>query len=160
MKTVRINGREYRFDEAPDSLSEFNITAVSALGREHGITFRAGNQSYRAIIDRSNGELCALFNGREFAIEVESERDRLLKSFAGMSQHLHHHSEIRASMPGMVLRIAAEVGQPVEKGQPVLILEAMKMENEIRAPMDGIVKEIRVKERQTVEKNDLLVILD
>jgi biotin carboxyl carrier protein len=55
-------------------------------------------------------------------------------------------------MPGLVVKLSVSVGESVKKGQGLLILEAMKMQNEIKSPMDGVVKEIKVSEKQAVEK--------
>jgi biotin carboxyl carrier protein len=62
-------------------------------------------------------------------------------------------------MPGLVVRILVGVEQEVKRNDPVLILEAMKMENELRAPADGVVKEIRTSEKSSVEKGDVLIVL-
>lgn len=68
--------------------------------------------------------------------------------------------ELLTKMPGKVVKINVEVGQAVKKGQPVLILEAMKMENEIKAGVDGIVKSIKVKVGDTLEENVLMMELE
>ena len=65
--------------------------------------------------------------------------------------------DIKAPMPGMVLEVAVTVGQAVEKGDKVLILEAMKMENVIKAAGDGVVKAILVSKVTAVEKGQILI---
>ena len=60
-------------------------------------------------------------------------------------------------MPGLVLKIEVERGQAIRVGQPLVIMEAMKMENEIRSQIDGTIQEVLIKENQKVEKNDLLL---
>lgn len=64
---------------------------------------------------------------------------------------------IKAPMPGLLLKLKKNIGDYVKAGEPLLILEAMKMENEIRSPIDGIVKEILFKEGQPVEKNSIIL---
>lgn len=71
-----------------------------------------------------------------------------------------HHSEVKAPMPGLILKIKKKVGEKVELGEPLLILEAMKMENDIHSPSSGIIKEIRVKEGESVEKNSIIIIIE
>jgi len=66
-------------------------------------------------------------------------------------------SVIKSQMPGRVIRLLVEKGQAVEKGTPLLILEAMKMENEIKAPRSGEVKRIAVREGDLIESRALLV---
>jgi biotin carboxyl carrier protein len=60
-------------------------------------------------------------------------------------------------MPGLLLKLKKNIGDKVKAGEPLLILEAMKMENEIRSPIEGIVKNIMYKEGQTVEKNSIIL---
>ncbi|MCX6173760.1 MAG: acetyl-CoA carboxylase biotin carboxyl carrier protein subunit [Ignavibacteriales bacterium] len=64
---------------------------------------------------------------------------------------------IKAPMPGLLLKLGKSIGDYVKVGEPLLILEAMKMENEIRSPVNGIVKEILFKEGQSVEKNSIIM---
>jgi biotin carboxyl carrier protein len=63
-------------------------------------------------------------------------------------------------MPGMVLKVLVTPGQAIQKGDPVLILEAMKMENVFKAAADAVVKEIKVSERTAVEKGEVLIVLE
>jgi biotin carboxyl carrier protein len=63
-------------------------------------------------------------------------------------------------MPGKVVRIIADVGQAVEKGSGVIVVEAMKMQNEMKSPIDGVIKEIRVSEGSTVNAGEVLVVIE
>lgn len=67
------------------------------------------------------------------------------------------NSSIKAPMPGTVLSIRASAGQAVKKGEVILVLEAMKMENEISAPMDGTISKIHVQAGSTVNTGDPMV---
>ncbi|MER3398468.1 MAG: hypothetical protein C4315_04555 [Chloroflexota bacterium] len=62
-------------------------------------------------------------------------------------------------MPGLVVRVEAEAGQAVRRGQVLVVLQAMKMENELSAPRDGTVREVRVKPGQAVEHGEVLAVL-
>lgn len=161
--TVQIQGRTYdvELDGAATRVNGEPVALDSvSLDERCGLVFRVDGRAMRAVFDHEARESFVLFRGREFRVEFETERDRLLKRFAGVGHESHHHAEIRASMPGLVVRVATEVGAEVVKGQAVVILEAMKMENEIRAPADGVVKEVRARKGQAIEKGDLLVVLD
>ena len=65
--------------------------------------------------------------------------------------------ELKSPMPGLVIKIDIKPGDSVAKGDPLMILEAMKMENQIKSKGDGVIAEILVNEGQAVEKNELLI---
>lgn len=96
--------------------------------------------------------------GQRFEVHVEDEREKAL-SGAIKGAHESGVATIRAPMPGLVLGIPFEVGAKVERGQTVVILEAMKMENDLASPISGIVKEIKVTKGQTVNQGDALVVV-
>jgi biotin carboxyl carrier protein len=70
------------------------------------------------------------------------------------------NDSINAPMPGLILKFCKKEGEVVKKGESLLILEAMKMENEIRSPVDGIIKEIFKKEGSSVEKGEIILTLE
>lgn len=101
-----------------------------------------------------------LVNGREYEVAVEEPLDQLLKTMgirAGAAQRVN---EIRAPMPGLVLKVLVTPGQAVKKGDPVLVLEAMKMENVFRAATAGVVKTVCISEKIAVEKGQVLLVLE
>ena len=118
------------------------------------------NQSFIAEIihlDRESKEVALKINGRRFDLKVKDKFDLLLERL-GMSQNSSSQiREIKAPMPGLILNIHIEEGQEVKKGEAIMILEAMKMENIIKSPGEGIVKKINVEVGQSVDKNSLLV---
>jgi biotin carboxyl carrier protein len=87
--------------------------------------------------------------------QVESERDPVKSRPASTSDN-----ELRAPMPGLVVSVNVEIGQSVQEGQALCILESMKMQMAIHAPRDGVVKNILISSDQKVEKDTLLVELD
>ena len=99
-----------------------------------------------------------LVAGQRFEIAVEDERDRALE---GSLHSIHKSGEamVRAPMPGLVLSLPMDAGADVERGQTVVILEAMKMENDLASPITGKVKEIMVSKGQTVNQGDVLVVV-
>lgn len=161
--TVRIAGRAYDVEFMAEEIlvngQSIRLDEVH-IDNRCGIAFRSGEKILRAIFDRYPNENFVLFRGQEYPVQIETERDRLLQRFAGISHDRHHHAEIHATMPGLVVKVMSSVGGNVTKGQALLILEAMKMENEVRAPADGVIKEMCVQQGRTVEKGDLLVVLD
>jgi acetyl/propionyl-CoA carboxylase alpha subunit len=161
--TVKIGERSYNVTVDSDAITvNGDVVLVDDVHVEGPavVVFRSGTRMLRAILDSYPHEHFVLFSGREFPVTFETERDLLLQRFSGQGRAEHHHEEIRASMPGLVVRVVAKPGSAVTKGEAVVILEAMKMENEVRAPTGGIIKEVRVKNGQAVEKGELLVVLE
>ena len=96
-------------------------------------------------------------NGKPLEIGTFDRIQLLLKSMGMDTAMGKKINEIKAPMPGLVLRIPINEGDSVSKGEGLLVLEAMKMENSIKAPGDVVVSKIHVKPGQAVEKNQLLV---
>lgn len=96
--------------------------------------------------------------GQRFEVHVEDERERAL---IGSLKSGHESGEIkvRAPMPGLVLNVLKAVGEKVERGEAVAVLEAMKMENDLATPHGGTVKEVLVNKGQTVNQGDILVVI-
>ncbi len=96
-------------------------------------------------------------NGRIYSVAAKDEMDLLLEKL-GMERNAGSKvNEIKAPMPGLVLEINVEVGQEIEKGDGVLVLEAMKMENVLKSPGAGTVKGIEIKKGEAVEKGQVLI---
>ncbi len=99
-----------------------------------------------------------LVAGQRFKVSVEDEREKALTE----TIHTAHGSGevmVRAPMPGLVLGLPMEPGTSVERGQTVVILEAMKMENDLGSPIAGTIKEVRVSTGQPVNHGDVLVVV-
>jgi biotin carboxyl carrier protein len=96
--------------------------------------------------------------GQTYDVRLEDER---LHALAGMAGTTHEHGEaaITAPMPGLVSQVVAAVGQPVERGQTVIVLEAMKMENDLGAPRAGVVRQLSVAKGDTVTQGQVLAII-
>lgn len=96
-------------------------------------------------------------NGLSYTIELIDKYDELIKSL-GMEKFTKVEiKELKSPMPGLVIKLDVKVGDDIVKGDPIMILEAMKMENVIKSRGEGKVAEVFVKEGQAVEKNELLI---
>ena len=100
-----------------------------------------------------------LTKGERYAVKVEGERaDRLAKA-RGVASDVTGDAQIKSPMPGLIVAVPISEGQEVKKGDKVIILESMKMENELRAPKDGVVARIYVEQGASVEKDQVLVVI-
>lgn len=110
--------------------------------------------------DRAEKTVTLRIGQSVYEVGLEGPMDRLLASMGLSEAAARKVNDIKAPMPGMVLKILVEPGQAIRKGDPVLILEAMKMENVFKSTADAVVKEIRVTERKAVEKGEVLIVLE
>ena len=108
------------------------------------------------VIHESVSSEWVAVNSMEWLREVADPRSRAKARAAGGSAA----REVKAAMPGKVVRILVQAGEAVEAGQGLLILEAMKMQNELRSPRAGVVAAIRVREGNTVTSGQVLVTLE
>ncbi|MCH7412656.1 biotin/lipoyl-binding protein [Belliella sp. R4-6] len=115
----------------------FNLEVVSILPEEKTIKLKLNNKSA--------------------TVKLQDKFDLLLEKLGMNTNKGNQAKEIKAPMPGLIFDIKIKEGDEVKKGDPVLILEAMKMENIIKSPGDGIVKAIKIKKGDSVEKNQVLI---
>lgn len=105
----------------------------------------------------NNGNLALTLNGRHVVVNVMDElKAQAMDSLDGGAAD----GTIRADIPGLVVQIPVKPGEAVEAGQPVIVVEAMKMQNELAAPVAGTVSEIPVSEGQAVNPGDTLVVIE
>ncbi len=140
---------------------------VSVDGREHVVDSRQTSQgSFSLLIEHAAAEVGVTSRGEEFQVVVggRTHRLRLLDERAmrrrQRSAAVDGAREIRAAMPGKVVAVLVEAGAKVERGQPLLVIEAMKMENEIPAPRAGVLADVRVTPGQAVEAGEILARID
>ncbi|WP_316833894.1 acetyl-CoA carboxylase biotin carboxyl carrier protein subunit [Pedobacter nutrimenti] len=118
------------------------------------------DRSYRVEMvseDREAKQLEVKVNGRMYVVHIEDQFDQLLKQLGMDNLSASKVQEIKAPMPGLVLNVLVTEGQEVKKGDSLLVLEAMKMENIIKSTTDGVVKRIAVKHGEKVDKNAVLL---
>ena len=113
------------------------------------------NKSFEAVIDDDEGRIDVMMRGRLFEAQVLDERAMLLMQRRGGMASAS--GEVNAPMPGLIVEVTAALGGEVAKGQTVIILESMKMQNELKSPVDGVVRAIHAEAGQAVDKNELLV---
>jgi biotin carboxyl carrier protein len=115
--------------------------------------------SYALTARFERGTAVLAFHDREVRVPVEDERTRETRQWTGGARKPAGGGEIRSVMPGVVKEIRVKVGDKVATHTPLLVLEAMKMENEVRADRDGTVTKVHVSPGQAVDKGAPLVTL-
>jgi biotin carboxyl carrier protein len=140
---VNIDGKNYHYE-------------VIELG-ENDFALKIDNRFYEISAGKSDSEQYSLFiNGKILEAVVRTGLQEKASNLIARSTDLKHKLEVKAPMPGMILKIKKNIGDTVQKGESIIILEAMKMENDIKSPFSGLIKEIQVKENNPVEKGAVL----
>ena len=167
MYTVKVNGNS----EFKAELNQNNGILSGILnGQEFSadiIKIREGvyhlvkdNLSYNLEIVKhlpEEKQLVVKVNNTTYVLNIKDKYDDLSHSLGLDSLASKKVNDIKAPMPGMVLTILVTEGQDIKKGDPLIVLEAMKMENVLKSPTDGIVKKIAVNKGIAVEKNQILI---
>ncbi len=136
------------------------LDAVPEDGRLHILRDHRSWQAEILSADWKQRLLHVRVNGEAYDVRITDELDDLIERMGLSANTTHAIADVKAPMPGLVVKVLVRPGEHVTKGQPLLILEAMKMENIIKAPGDATVKEVFVEAGQAVDKNQLLVRLD
>lgn len=144
---VKVNGEE----SVLDILEIQNGKYFHLLYKQHSYMFEILGY------DKETKTYSIGFDGRTYEVGIKDRFDQLLKSMGLDQASKPKVNDVKAPMPGLVLSIKVSENQEVKKGDPILILEAMKMENIIKSPVDGVIKQITVAEKQAVDKNQTLI---
>ena len=162
MFQTKINSAEYNVSHDGEQFlinnDVFEWDIVSTGSNKYHIIYN--NQSYNAelvSITEDRKSVSLKIEGQIFDVAVKDKFDLLLEKLGMTNLASSKINDIKAPMPGLILSIEVEEGQEVKKGDTVMILEAMKMENVLKSPGDGVVKAIKVKQGDSVEKNAVLI---
>ena len=137
--------------------------SIDALLLNNGVQhWLVNNQSYKVEVEdinRLEKKYTVRVNGKTFQVTLKEPLDDLLHEM-GMDNALTQKiNDLRAPMPGLVVDILVKEGQQIKKGDTVIVLEAMKMENSLKAIADATVKKVVAVKGAAVEKNEVLVLM-
>ena len=125
---------------------------------------RTGAAGFSLLIDHALTDVSVVMRGDTYLVDVGGRVHRVQLLDARRARTAAApgagEREVRAAMPGKIVAVLVEAGATVTRGQGLLVIEAMKMENEVTAPRDGTVQEIRVQSGQTVEAGELLAVIE
>ena len=168
MYTIKINSsKEFKIELHKGSNTTFtgvlngqSFTADIIKIRDGVYHLIRNNVSYNLELVKVIADEKKMFvkiNNTPYTLDVKDKYDELLHSLGLDSLATKKINDVKAPMPGMVLNILVSEGQEVKKGDALIILEAMKMENILKSPTDGVIKKIAINKGIAVEKNQLLV---
>jgi biotin carboxyl carrier protein len=164
MYKVKVNDK-YNFEISGKNLQfqindqEINLDLQTLIpGRSAHVLYN--NKSYAIEMVEVNLEdktQTIKVNGNLYTVAIEDKYDLLLKQLGMEMNATNKVQEIKAPMPGLVLKVMVQEGTSVKKGDSLLVLEAMKMENILKSPSDGIVNKVLVTQGDKTEKNAVLI---
>jgi acetyl/propionyl-CoA carboxylase alpha subunit len=137
-----------------------NIPFELISADEYEWIVRNGNTQYKVLILESDHVLKKYtfkIKGKKFHVQLEDRLDILLSKMGIAADSEEEIRQMKAPMPGLILEIMSSKGMKVSKGEKILVLEAMKMENIIRSPSEGVIGDILIEIGDSVEKNQLLI---
>jgi biotin carboxyl carrier protein len=157
-----VNDKEYIIEVVDeqhvrigDRLIQVNFEPVSG---QPVFSLIMDGKSYESFVyEGEEADWQVLLRGRLFQVRVEDEREKRLRVAAGGGVSEGGEYMMKAPMPGLVVALSVEEGQEVEKGQVLVILESMKMQNELKSPRAGKIGRIRVKAGESVEQKQTML---
>jgi biotin carboxyl carrier protein len=163
---ARLGEKTYtvEIEEVGKSLYRVSVDGSEFLvdGKKTGFTnysLIVDNRSFEVEMDVKEDEYRVLVDGRNYHIDLIDERRVRLGGLQSGIQ-LQGRQNVAVPMPGKIIAVLVSEGDTVEKGQGLVIVEAMKMENEVRCPINGEVKEVRVKPGDAVEAGAVLAVVE
>ena len=150
-KTVSISGNSHILID--DQKIEYELILLNS----HTYLLKINDQFFEISVDKTgNGKYSLLIDGNQYETIIRSALQEKVSELLQQKNTIHTKTEVRAPMPGMILKIKKDINDKVKQGETILILEAMKMENDLRSPRSGILSEIMTKEGSAVEKGTVL----
>ena len=166
MLQVTVNEKKtYNIDHKNDTIEINGYSATPNISFQPNglISVLLNNKSYTAIIesvDTKAKSVSLRVNGQLYTTTIQEPIDLLLSNIGLDLKSMQKAEPVKAPMPGLVLKVLVEPGQQINKGDGLVILEAMKMENILKATGPATVKAIKVAERTAVEKGAVLIELE
>lgn len=162
MYTLKSAHQNYKIEEREgklylnDGLIDLDI---SDLGNQHFHVIENQKSFEAELLELNKEEKYVLIkvNAQVYRFDVSDQYDILLKEMGLDKLNQHIVKELKAPMPGLVLQVMVQAGDEIKKGDNLLVLEAMKMENILKALTDATVKSILIKAGDKVEKNQVLI---
>jgi biotin carboxyl carrier protein len=161
--TVTIAAREHEvvFDEAYGKRtlavdgSDHRLTLLRVQGER--VRFTVDDHPVEAIITGTPPDLMVDVGHGPMSLKVEETRFAQVRKISGLAQVAKAIADLKAPMPGLVTKVLVSAGDTVTTGTPLLVMEAMKMENELRAQGDGTVADVKITPGQPVDQGQVLV---
>jgi len=135
---------------------EYDIDFTGVAGQAF-YSLLLSNESFEAFVEEREDEWLVILRGALYDVRVADEREERLRKAAGGVSLAGGELQVKAPMPGLVVAVSVTEGQVIAKGDILVILESMKMQNELKSPREGTVGRVRVKAGDSVEQNAVML---
>jgi biotin carboxyl carrier protein len=165
MYTIKVGEKTFDILVKGDTVivngNPLNFNIVHIDGNRHHLLLEQKSYNLEVVnYDLQEKKALVKVNNKELSVSVKTEMDLLLSEMGLNNQHNNVARDIGAPMPGLILDVVVEVGDEVKKGDKLLVLEAMKMENIIKSPGDGKIKSISVTKGDSVDSGQKLILFE
>jgi biotin carboxyl carrier protein len=143
---IVVNGERYEID-------------FQHLPEADALSLLLNHQSLEAVVEARDDVWEVLTKGELYTVKVQDERAYRLAKARGVASDVAGEVQIKSPMPGLIVAVPVVEGDMVQKGDKIIILESMKMENELRAPKSGVVARVNVAQGASVEKDQVLMVI-
>lgn len=162
---VSVDGREIELALEGERVEVQGMSTQVSITDVVGTPVRMlsiGSEVHRIVVrpGSARGRYVIWVDGYRHEVEALDERMRAIRELAGQSAEVSGPAPLVAPMPGMIVRVHVQVGDVVQAGQGLVVMEAMKMENELRASTSATVKAVHARVGTAVEKGALLLDLE
>jgi biotin carboxyl carrier protein len=151
-----VTGKAASVNGVPVDIEFLKSATNSFKMRMNGVE----KDAYLVKLDKENKLVIVRIEGKKFAVQIKEPVDLMLDKLGISIKSTKKVNNLKAPMPGLVIKILAEQGKHYKAGDALMILEAMKMENVFKAAADVTIKAIEITERQTVEKGQILMVFE
>ncbi|MBC7672536.1 MAG: hypothetical protein H7247_08960 [Polaromonas sp.] len=162
---VKVGDVDVEVELEGDVVTVDGVASVARVSDVEGTPVRMvtiGDEVHRVVArtGSTRGRFTLWLDGFRYEVEALDERTRAIRELSGAGKEASGPAPLLAPMPGMIVRVAVQVGDTVEPGQSLVVMEAMKMENELRATSAGTVKAVLAQPGTAVEKGAVLLELE
>ncbi len=158
---AEVDGLEFPVEIIDDQHVRFGKEILEiSLAEVNGVPLYSlvvNNESFEGYVYPDEDGWQVLLQGQFYQVQVEDEREKRLRMAGSASERAGAEFVLKAPMPGLVIDVLVQEGQAVQKGQTLLILESMKMQNELRAPHAGTLNRLKVKAGESVQQKQVLL---
>ena len=166
--SVEIDGEIYEVIVSDDESVPVSVSIgkrslkfrVKSNGQPESLSVSHGENQLQVMIEKSENNLSVHLGCRHMEAAVRTERDLLLARHHSLTPDKTTYRHIESPLPGLITKVQAKTGSKLKKGENIVIIEAMKMENEIRAPHDCKIKKINVKKGQSIDKGHIIALFE